>query len=427
MSSADSSDGFYSHDRSSLEEDFFGSFELSTEEVDDISEELLPFLLERPQPMPAQPPVPPLPPPEGAVNPLNAFRIQGKEFALTYPQCDVLPSVALARILEKVELQELGVTICVVVQEAHTLVLDTVHLHIWLLLDRPLRVLNHQFFDFIADKHGNYQAVRSRVKWLGYVLKAPLLLAQYPAELDLNDYFMSLEAKKSSKSCVISQAIKRGRRNIHVLSDSEPAFVMMNQTKVRDFITLCNDQDAIALVHVPFPIVYPADLPPLSESCNEIYQWVKECVLEPFSRDQVHLRIVGDPGIHKTHFFTLLSSFFHVWHAPYDDGKWMERFDDTRHQVVLFDEYKSQYRIRKLNEFCDGAGYGCPQRNALPFVHNLYTPCIMASNYSWINAYPKALGQDFIALRSVQRRWKEVTFPPGETLLPLCTFLERNL
>ncbi len=402
-------------------------FDFSLDEVEERQGELEPFLLHRND---AQAPIavqPPLAPPLGTVIALPALRIQAKEFALTFPQTDVVPEEALRRILASVELQAVGIEMCLVVQEAHTIVVESTHLHIWILLGRALRVRNHQFFDFIADKHGNYQRVRSRSKWLNYLMKAPLAASHYPADLDLIDYMSSLDSKKSSKSTVISQAIKRGTRNIHVLVDQEPGFVMMNQHKVRDFINLCNDFDAVNVVHILFPIVFPADLLPLSESSNEIYQWVKESVCEPFTRAKVHLRIIGDSGIHKTHLFTLLSSFFHVWHAPYDDLQWMERFDDRHHELVLFDEYKSQYPIRKLNEFCDGSGYGCPQRNQLPFIHTIYTPCLMATNYSWIEAYPKALGQDAIALRTVSRRWKEVTVPFGEDLLVLCLWLETYL
>ncbi len=399
---------------------------LSGDEDEDISEGL-PFLLERAHHTPVilrvEVPLPPV----GTCSPLNAFRIQCKEFALTFPRTDTLPSVALARIMGKAELATLGVTMCVVVQEAHTLVLNTVHLHVWLFLDSPLRVMDHAFFDFIADKHGNYQAVRSRFKWLTYITKSPLHLAQFPDDFNLPDYIATLSAKRSSKSFIVSASIKSGRRDIYAISDAEPAFVMMHLRKVRDFINLCNDQDVVTVELVPFPLVYPADLPLLFACNEEIYQWVKESVVEDFNHPKLHLRIVGESGIHKTHFLTLLARFFHVWHAPYDDGIWMERFDDRLHQVVLLDEYKNQWKIRKINEFTDGAGYGCPQRNGLPFVHNVRVPCIMCTNYSWVDAYPKALGQDAMALSTCERRWKEVTIPHGQSLLSLCTLLESML
>lgn len=86
----------------------------------------------------------------------KGFRIDGKNFILTFPQCVVKKEVAIQRIENKFQQELKGYIVC---EEAHAD--GTPHLHVFLSFHKRRNIRQPDYFDFIADKHGNYQVCRS--------------------------------------------------------------------------------------------------------------------------------------------------------------------------------------------------------------------------------------------------------------------------
>lgn len=95
------------------------------------------------------------------------FRIDGKAFFLTYPQCDLPRHDALDLLSKKLA----GHTIIyyAIAQEQHED--GNNHLHCLIILDRRKNVVNGKYFD-IGGYHGNYQACRKRQHVFDYVTKS---------------------------------------------------------------------------------------------------------------------------------------------------------------------------------------------------------------------------------------------------------------
>lgn len=94
------------------------------------------------------------------------FRLQGKRFFLTYPQCERPPAEAASQLRELVGDKYSG---SIVAQEKHEDGHD--HLHVYVELNTRLDVRKADYFDVIGGKHGNYQVVRSADAVKRYVTK----------------------------------------------------------------------------------------------------------------------------------------------------------------------------------------------------------------------------------------------------------------
>lgn len=97
--------------------------------------------------------------------PVKKFRIHARNLFLTYPQCDVDPTV----VLERIKLWSdttVPVEWAIVGQEHHKD--GALHLHCCIHLKRKRNFHTPGCFDFLTLKHGNYQACRNLkhvVKW----------------------------------------------------------------------------------------------------------------------------------------------------------------------------------------------------------------------------------------------------------------------
>ena len=97
---------------------------------------------------------------------VNKFRLNGKQFFFTYPQCDTSKEQVMAAI-KRIFGGELNWA--VVARENHQD--GTPHIHAVIVLKSKFSTRDTRFFDCIAGKHGNYQACRSLNKTLEYVMK----------------------------------------------------------------------------------------------------------------------------------------------------------------------------------------------------------------------------------------------------------------
>lgn len=96
-----------------------------------------------------------------------SFRLNGKAFFLTYPQCPLTRTHVLDRLSEK--LVGFNLVHYAIAKEAHED--GSPHLHCLLLLEKSKNVCSSNFFD-IDGYHGNYQIAKDRVKVFDYISKS---------------------------------------------------------------------------------------------------------------------------------------------------------------------------------------------------------------------------------------------------------------
>lgn len=95
------------------------------------------------------------------------FKIDTKNLFLTYPQNDTTPEVAMDRLKEHYK-DDLNCAI--VAQEKHKDGHN--HLHIYCKLNNRFTTTKNTYFNFIADKQGNYQSCKKPIDVIQYVSKA---------------------------------------------------------------------------------------------------------------------------------------------------------------------------------------------------------------------------------------------------------------
>ncbi len=383
-------------------------------------------LLERANAVVFSPPVVELgavPSPDSVASIDHSKRVQASKFALTYPKCDVLPSVALSKIVSHAKLAKIGFKHVVVVREKHKD--GSNHLHCSVVLKKQLKYSDKRgkFWDFVTGGHGNYQRTRRVPAWLVYITKFDEDPKVFPDSFDVQAYISSNKKKQSYDKHEIASKIVSGQRSMSELISSHSAFLLMNGTKVESFIALCNARDAAQrpLVDLPrTPDIMWASEWSLAE--QSIYAWLIECKHNIFSRGATHLRVLGSTGVGKTYLSCLVQKIFRVYSMPYAEH-WLDEFDGS-HNMIVFDEYKSQKTIQFLNSFCDGAGVPLSRRRMAPFVHSTYVPCLMLTNFTWDEAYSKAFNNNPKIKATLERRWTTVSVDEPTDIISLCKYLE---
>lgn len=352
-------------------------------------------------------------------------KIQIKKFALTYPRCDLEPSIVLDKIKSHPKVKQAGLDFIVVSQEKHQD--GGLHIHVCLLTKSPLRYTDRDgsFWDFATGQHGNYQRIRVVSDWLRYIIKDNLYLA-YPETFVVTDYLIAAKKHKDYSRVQVSREIRDGNRNIHDINNEHPSFVLMNRVKVVGYINLCNAADTASIPLLTFPDV----VDPMSMSKKEltIYAWfhaVKTGHYAGLKRHEwKHLRIEGGTGVGKTALSLLMQKFLRFFTMPYK-CKWWDGYNEVDFDLIFGDEFRSQVTIQDLNSICDGAACALPMRGQASFVHNVKKPVLLLSNYTWEGSYSKVYNENPIVLEAVKRRFNTIVLEPNENLYKLLKSLDK--
>jgi len=158
----------------------------------------------------------------------DGFRLQAKNFFLTWPQCDEPKELALECII-----QQFGddLDYAVVAEEDHKD--GTPHLHAILALKEKLRIRSSTWFDFITGKHGNYQTQRSPVANMQYVVKG---CRYVQVGINVVDFLNAHGKKTNTKATRVAQMIVEGSTLADLL-EQEPGFVLANKRKIEDLVS----------------------------------------------------------------------------------------------------------------------------------------------------------------------------------------------
>lgn len=352
-----------------------------------------------------------IPPP--AQTPIQpGSRVRGVKFALTYPQCDTSMQVALGNIMGR---YGSDVKWCVVAEEKHAD--GSPHLHVALYLEKRLSYTDHggHFWDFVVGKKGNYQKMRNPLAWLRYVIKDGRYVSS--PGFDPKAFLSRGAKKKGPTSDAVARLMLEGERNIIDLTGQFPGFMLRNLGKVEAFKTMLDLDDE---AQKPLASLDGLSSEGLPAHLRRIVDWIKLIPTRRTARrqDWRHLRIEGPTGLGKSSLLFELDRFLRVYSFPYKTDFFCS-FDDAVHDLVVFDEFRSQVTPTFLNQFSDGLNMNLRRKGLAPRVHKVMTPCILLSNYTWEYSYPKLAEENPDVLRACIRRFETVQLSQDDFLFPI--------
>lgn len=296
------------------------------------------------------------------------FRIQAKNFFLTFPSTETPKETALARILSST-LDPKGV---LVAQESHAD--GSHHLHIGIFLNAKLHVRDPMYFDFICGKHGKYESMRDVSRTLAYLHK------EDSQPLTWGDLVTQSTKPTKSTSDRVAQMIESGS-SIHAVATAYPGFFLQNKRKIEDFAAFSSiKRMRESLKALRLPILYSGN----QSVTAAIIDWLNSNLSSsrPFKSKQLYL--YGPPDSRKTSLLLKVGEFFQIYDMPSED--FYDSFDENVHQLVVFDEFKGQKPLVFLNRWLQGDMF-CIRRKGSQYIKTKNLPFIFCSNFSPTQAY----------------------------------------
>jgi len=268
------------------------------------------------------------------------FRLQGKNFIVTWPQCSETKEVVLERILEF-----FGDTLefAVVSHENHAD--GSPHLHAAIALNRKKHYRIPTCFDSLANSHGNYQVAKSLRASVKYVAKDGDFIAH---GVDVSDYLQAAKGKKSTKMAIAAKMVMEGSE-LQQLNEWDPGFVMMNLRKLKEYQTqtfVWRDTPSKTWSGLT---VTPLSLPP---ALVRVASWLDRNLGKPRTLRQKQLLLSSPPGMGKTTLVETLRHYFKVYDQMGD--KWFDGFDPVEHEIIVFDEFCGGIPLSTINKVLDG-------------------------------------------------------------------------
>jgi len=300
----------------------------------------------------------------------SRFRLQGKNFSLTFPQCDVKKEVASERIEQQFKDEVKGYVVC---EEAHKD--GTPHLHVFLSFHAKKTFCKTDCFDFIGGKHGNYQVTKSVRSWVEYVTKA----GEYVAKgVDVE----SIKKKRAQLNTTVATSIMEGK-SLSEINQDHPGYVMLNKRKLEEYESWIQCMKAkkskIDWVPVPFE--------GLTDSNKQIAEWIWNNIRKPRKFKAPQLYIHGPRNLGKTSLVEWLEKSLSVYHMPTTEEFYDHYSDD--YDLVVIDEFKGQKTLQFMNQFLQGSPMTIRKKGSQSMKYkNL--PVVILSNYTLSECYPKA-------------------------------------
>ena len=332
------------------------------------------------------------------------FRLQAKFFFLTWPQCNTPKETVLERIKALPNYSH-----AVVSREDHKDA-DGEHLHAFFALTRQSNRKGAAWLDALAGKHGNYQSARNPKDVVKYVIKD----GDYVSDgFDPVEFVQLRENKKSSKTSITAQValmVREDNADLDKVDDFNPAYVLTNKRKLQEYISY-QKVKRMALAKLPWQ---PIDLStfPDADFNFKIAKWISSNVKQPREFKQKQLYIWSDgPNAGKTHLVNELSKYLNVFHVP--KNGFLCGYESDRFDLLVIDEFKSDFPIQFLNEFLQGSTMHLNQKGTST-IKSDNPPVIILSNLSLDQVYHKKVNTGpYIALCS---RLKVIKVPTGKKI-----------
>lgn len=309
------------------------------------------------------------------------FRLQGKRFFLTFPQCeDVDKRIIYERI------NSISTTKFVVIgKEQH---MDGgIHFHIALEFDKKYDTKNSSCFDFLVGKHGDYKPMKNLRKCLQYCTKDDKDF--FSSGIDVKE-FLSHQTKGIEYS--IAKMIKDGK-HLREVDNDHPAYVMRNYKKVVDYQAF---QKRLKIIQQPALKWYGCEPGDEANTNLQISTWLNKNLNSKREFKQAQLYIHGPKNLGKTTLVENLRKYFRVYDIPVED--FYDFYDDDDWDLAVLDEFKGQKTIQWLNLFLQGNTMTLRKKGAqILKLKNI--PVIILSNFSIDNAYGKVMADRLESLQ----------------------------
>lgn len=303
----------------------------------------------------------------------KTFRMEAKNFFLTFPQVSTSREAALTALQEHFSSSLKG---AVIAQEKHAD--GDTHLHILVFLNHKLRTRSPTYFDFICMKHGNYQTMRDPQKSLRYVSKE---------DQQLLSYGIVPTAKSpsgESKSNTVAAMIQSGSSLIQV-AQALPGYFLLNQEKIRKFQSFCIETKSNELAQSLNGPIPTTDINPEQEV---IVDWLNTNLFSPRKFKQSQLWIYGPANVGKTSLINGLSRYFKIYHIPNGED-FYDFFDNDVYDLAVIDEFRgSDKPMTWLNQWLQGSKFTLRRKGA-QYIKTQNIPTIVLSNYSPSECYSK--------------------------------------
>lgn len=298
----------------------------------------------------------------------SKFRLYGKNYILTFPQCDTKKELAVERLEQKWKDDLVGYIVC---EEAHAD--GTPHLHVFLQFSTRINVRDPHFFDFIGGKHGNYQVCRSVRKSIEYVTKAGNYLVK---GVDVE------KVRKEKTGDKIARMLDSGKSLVEVKTE-ESGYFLMNKRKIEEYASWvqCENAKKSKLTWIP------PKLDDLTDANLQIAEWICKNIRQNRTFKAPQLFITGKPNLGKTSLIGWLSKFLSVYQFPMEEEFYDQYSDD--YDLVVMDEFKGQKKITFLNEFLQGSTMSIRKKGSQG-LKNKNIPVIILSNLTLETCYRKA-------------------------------------
>jgi len=317
------------------------------------------------------------------------YRLRGKQFFLTYPQCSVTKESTLTKIKETFKE---NLRFAVVSEEDHQD--GTPHLHVALNLHKEIDWRTCTKMDALTGQHGNYQTSRSMIAVVKYVVKGNVVVSH---GINLERY---LQAAKMGKSTQIAVTLDDGA-TLTDIKEIDAGFLMMNMKKIKEYQTWLRTEKMKKQLVQPGEFDYASRS--LAHGSAVIAGWLQENLFSDRDFKQKQLFIWGDPNMGKT---TLINSLreigVRIYYMPYED--FYDMYDDDCYDLIVLDEFKGQKRIQDLNLWLDGSHFPVRRKGIAPYLKKANLPMIIISNYRLELCYKV----DETRLAPLQARLKQV-------------------
>lgn len=307
-------------------------------------------------------------PPQPGTAGRRLFRLQGKSFFFTWPQCGVGKESCMQGIQSYFGEH---LSYAIVCSESHTN--GDPHLHAIIRCRHRIDRSDMQSLDAITGKHGNYQTTRSIPKVVKYVCKG----GDY---ITIGDVSVDDMLKRSGGGVTdeVIGAIRNGS-TLKRLREEYGNFYLHHAKKIEYFHQAVMMDNIVKEPWSEFIQKVTGD--------HEITKWLKRNICQPRQIRQKQLYIFGEPGIGKTKLVGILEKYLRIYHIPRTED-FYDAYEDGRYDLCVLDEFKAHKTVQWLNNFLDGSKMQLRKKGA-QVLKEENLPVIILSNFSLEGCFHK--------------------------------------
>lgn len=340
--------------------------------------------------------------------PRKRFYLSGSKFLLTFAQCQTPKE----EVVERIRDQHPDAIAYIVARELHAD--GQPHLHVYLAFEEPRKIKDYAYFNTLVHPHkqANLKSVRSPKGAQEYCKKGGDYLTHGVDALGkkrkppstTETYIRSVVDGEISRDEGLAQYLGVRARCGSAI-DRELDIQLRAKAKRQ---RAASSHEAVNVI--------PSHL---SVPNGRVARWLNENIRKPRAPRQAQLWIKAGPGAGKTTFVDQVLPYLYpglsIYSLPYD-GEWQDDYEDGCYDLIIADEYRTQYRIQYLNRLADGSVTKLRRRAMKPVEKRDRLPMIVLSNYLPEEAYHKAADKGDPSIKALADRFRVVDYDTSETI-----------